>query len=278
MRTRYQLRISANGAVRRVPLPVPVEDVGIARLVMTELDLGVALRVVLALLLYILKLRLDRQMLSPQRAQRIRADIMRLVQDLAASDPEAPAEVRHAAAEPIRIAESRPVLAPAPTTTPSVVKKLEFPVRKQATQPPPQPATVMEPVMLDGVSLDSLAQLSVAELREFTRVAARDTKPLFEQALLAAYRKQLIAIFCGPFSVKLETDDFNYPEFRLICRGAKTLVLKRGKPNGTNAIPDAYEMLREHWFAGRRPQHFRIEKEEGQLARQLLSCASDLQH
>lgn len=281
MQTQYRLIVSArDGSVRRVAAPASVPS----RPVLTHLSLTVALRVALALLLYILKLRLDSQMLSPKRARQIRADILHLFQGMTAIDPDAPAEAPRPAIAIAPVAplpshtvrRIAPPIKPLPAPLPTAVKP------PSAPSPAPYVRSLAEApansIVLDDMSQESLAELSLSELREFARVAARDTKPMFEQALLAAYRKQLIAMFCGAFSVKQETDDFNYPEFRLICRGAKTVVLKRAGATGASTPHNAYEMLRECWQAQKRPQHFRVEQESGEFARELLSCATGIKN
>ena len=270
MRNTYEVRRTGQGFAVRPAARPKARRVGPLGHNFLSLDLGRAVRLVLALLLYILRLRLDSQMLSHKRGQEIRGDILRLVQQLTSADPQAQAE-----AAPHPAAMATPIAAPRP------MPRAPAPVRTTTTPPLPRPyarrlpETAANSIVLDGMSQQSLGELSLSELREFVRVAARDTKPMFEQALLAAYRRQLMAMFFGPFSVKQESEDFNYPDFLLICRGGKTLQLKRSIA-GKAAAPDAYEMLREYWYALKRPQHFRIEQQEGEFARELLNVAGKL--
>lgn len=260
--------------------PVRIDDVGVARLLLTELDLGVALRVALALLMYILQLRVDSLMLSRKRAEEIRGGILQLVKDLVAPDQDAVAEAlpRMPAAkaapgaklfQPASASNSGRAVA---SMTP-VPSSGEFRKSSWGEQLP-------GPILVDGIRLDSLLQLSVKELREFVRVAAQDSKPLFEQALLSAYRRHLLAMFCGPFSVTQEKDDFNFPDFQLTCRSDKIIVLKRyiGARQGDDSCPDAYEMVRQHWHARKRPQNFRIEEPVAEAARAQLAASSSLRN
>ncbi|MGH8528812.1 MAG: hypothetical protein ACRETN_03075 [Nevskiales bacterium] len=243
--------------------PVRIDDVGVARLLLTELDLGMALRVVLALLLHILQLRVDSLMLSRHRAGEIRNGILQLVKQIIAPDQDA-------------VAEALPRM---PATKAAPAAKLFQPVSAPAGDRPVERRNTSwseqlpGPILVDGIRLDSLLQLSVKELREFARVAAKDSKPLFEQALLTAYRRHLLAMFCGPFSVKQATNDFNFPDFELTCRSDKTIVLKRyvGARPSDDSCPDAYEMVRQHWHSRKRPQNFRIEEPAAEPARTELA-------
>ncbi len=255
--------------------PVRLDDVSVTRLLLTELDLGVALRVVVALLMHILQLRVDTLMLSRKRAVEIRGSVLKLVKELVEPDQDAVAEAlpRLPEVKAAPGAKFQPISA--------LNGRSSVPAMRQesAAGKTPQSSWSEElpgPILVDGVRLDSLLQLSVKELREFARVAANDSKPLFEQALLAAYRRHLLAMFCGSFSVRQITDDFNFPELELNCRAGKIIVLKRyiGPRQTDDSCPDAYEMVRQHWHSRRRPQNFRIEEPATEAARIQFAATS----
>ncbi len=268
-------RIGKRGSAIRGPETVRVKNVGVTRLVFSELDLGVALRLALALLMYILKMRVDSHMLSGKRAHKIHNDILRLVQNLTAADPSVlavvppPVAMQTAPAQPIMAIKpalsttsvSKSVVTPAGETS-SVRTRVEFPRPKPST--PTWSEAPSGSILIEGINIDVLAKLTVKELQEFVRMAAPDTRHLFEDALMRAYRKQLIVMFNGPVSVKQETEDLLFPDFRLIYRPAQSVVLRRGVgvvEGGSDQRPylDAYHMVRDYWHSLKRPQHFRID-------------------
>lgn len=237
-----------------------VKKLGIARVILAELDLGLAVRVAVSVLLYIVRLRMDSKALSHERAGTLRQGIIDLMERLIAEDPAVAAA--HPAAPAAAIQPVRASAAPQPAPA----------VRPAPREVPLWNAVKPQGLLIADVNKTSLQDLTISELRQFVKAACNDTKPIFEQALLDAYRRELLSTFCGSFTVKQNNDDHYAPEFLVLYRSGQTAVLKKPANGERPLYAGAYDMIAEHWRHQKRPTHFRIETRGKQSPAALVSA------
>lgn len=235
-------------AARRATKTLNLERKSIARVVLAELELGLAVRVALGILLYILRLRLDAKTLTRERAGELRRGVIELVGKLIAQDPSMTTGLVDAP-EPSPSTDAS--TGPAQTGTNSGRATPREVALWNALRP--------EGLLIEDINKTSLRDLSVGELRQFTKSACHETRPFFEHALLDAYRRELLSTFCGSFTVKQHSEDHYAPDFLVICRSEKTAVLSKPKPGERPLYAGAYDMLVEHWRHQKRPAQFKIE-------------------
>jgi hypothetical protein len=230
-----------------------LDAVSIKHLILAELDVGPALRIVLALLFRILRTRIDRGTLSALKASRLREDAVRLVKELASDE-----------------AADESSAAPATVEPPAPDFEATAPAATQIVGPPlvqTQAADVME---VAEVAPQDLAGLTVDELQTFVRSASPDVRPVFEAALHVEYRKSLVQLFGSPVTLKRESDGPNGARLRILQPVEFACVLPDGmdallarhpskftEANLSKSICDIFEM----WKAEQRPDHFRISLE-----------------